>query len=114
MDFNCGRMLYSLPRYSGGGSGWGFCDERAKPPLQPSRGVPGEGEGGIRRERHLYSRSTLAVPSAATVIACVNSPNRSCHATSVYEPGGTSTILNVPSSLLTAKHGLSKTPTKTL
>jgi len=42
---------YSLPRYSGGGLGWGFCRENemlsvvgAEPPPEPSPGVPGEGE----------------------------------------------------------------------
>jgi penicillin-binding protein 1C len=52
---------YSLPRYSGGGLGWGFGAEsqssqiqapQNKPPPQPSPGVPGEGEKGVPSESH--------------------------------------------------------------
>jgi ATP-binding cassette subfamily B protein len=36
--------LDPLPRYSGGGLGWGSFGETAEPPPQPSPGLPGEGE----------------------------------------------------------------------
>src|SRR5207302_1213889 len=45
----------SLPRYAGGGLGWGFVDTpEQRPPPQPSPGVPGEGvSNGIILSPHL-------------------------------------------------------------
>src|SRR5438132_14120526 len=45
-----------------------------------------------------------------TVTVCVCVPYFSCHASSVYVPGGRLPILNAPSSPLTAKYGCDNTP----
>src|SRR4051812_27114812 len=60
----------------------------------------------------LLSNEKLAFPAplSGTVTSIVCSPNFSCHATTVYLPGGTPPIVNEPSGPLTAKNGCLSTP----
>src|SRR5687767_12495821 len=50
----------------------------------------------------------LSVPATVTVAVCV--PNRSCHASIVYVPGGRPLIEKLPSGPVTAKNGSERTP----
>src|SRR5258708_6366379 len=56
--------FFSLPRYSGGGLGWGFfANDKTcltPPPPQPSPGVPGE-RAGIRRSSDALCRAAGAL-----------------------------------------------------
>lgn len=63
---------------------------------------------------YLKVKLAVAVSPARTVIFCSCVPNVAVQACSVYSPGGSPLIENVPLSPLTAKNGLLVTPRNAL
>src|SRR5215470_2764489 len=63
----------------------------------------------LMRQCALNVKSTVLLSPAATVIFCVIVPSFSCHASTVYSPGGRFGSWKVPSLPVTAKYGCLKT-----
>ena len=59
----------------------------------------------------LKLKSCFAAAPASTLTFAVWAPSFSCHTSTVYSPGGTPSMVKLPSLSVTAKNGCSSTPT---